>query len=96
MKNLKDLRNEDLKENYYGNDYYGYCLSKVNRNFFRVYLSRVFSTNDKVKHATGTTCKNESILFDTVNEANAFIEDNKGISSFLGYEVERIFLRIKK
>jgi len=98
MKNFKDLKKEDLKETHYGFDYYGYCLSKVAQNYFRVYLSSLTSTDhvDRVKHATGVTDKNKSILFDSVNEANAFLEDNNDISSFEGYEIERISLRIDK
>jgi hypothetical protein len=98
MKNVRDLKKEDLKETYYSFDYYGYCLSKVARNYFRVYLSSLTSADfgDNVNHATGTTNKNKSMLFDSVNEARAFLEDNKGISSFEGYEIERISLKINK
>ena len=97
MKNYKDLKKADLQENHYGYSYYGYCLSKVNRSYFRVYLSSLTSDdyNDGVKHATGNTSKEKSILFNTVEEAILFLEDNKGTSSFNGYEIERISLTIK-
>ncbi len=98
MTKINNLRKENLKETHYGFDYYGYCLSKVTKDYFRVYLSSLTSEDrgDKIKHATGTTDKNKSILFDSVNEANAFLADNNGISSFEGYEIERISLRIDK
>ena len=97
MKNFKDLKKADLNESHYGYSYYGYCLSKVARNYFRVYLSSLTSDdyNDGTRHATGNTNKEKSILFDNVEDAILFLENNKGTSSFNGYEIERISLTIK-
>ena len=97
MKKVNNLTNEDLKKGFYGPTYYGYCLSKMGRNYFRVYLSSLTSGtyNGGVQYATGCTSKKQSILFDTVKEAEMFLEKNKGISTFEGWEIERIFIKIK-
>lgn len=97
MKNVNNLTTKDLKQGFYGLTYCGYCLSKVARNYFRVYLSSITSGdyNGGICHATGCNIKEKSILFDTVKEAEMFLEKNKGISSFKGYEIERITIKIK-